>query len=152
MKWNEYVDEVLVTAPDQSRDRQLTQAALGMVGEWREVERANHGDRVDEIGDCWWYLALAVDALNEMDRGWGSDPTNLARFCALGAAINFAEHVEGWAFQGERPVTAMLDELFIYDQALTAVGLAEGYDAPEVWARNIRKLRDRHGTSHPEEQ
>lgn len=49
----------------QTRDLVLINAVLGLIGEWNELIacNVNSAQHVNEMGDCWWYLAAVHSVL-----------------------------------------------------------------------------------------
>ena len=147
MEWSDYVDAALRTAATDDPKQQLAHAALGIAGELQEVVDAPPGERDREIGDVWWYLALAADAVRELTggelpgaecrwrRGIPDPQRESGRIC---------EAVESIVFQGEDIdwyEAALRRHIQLIGSAMRAMGRqpAEG-----AWRMNIDKLHGRH--------
>jgi len=144
LTWDEYCAEAVKTAPQQSWDEQAKQAILGLSGEAREVAEAGDGSRAAELGDCFWYLALACDAMGLRDihmqgmAGAGADSLT-------DTALALAESAESLFYQSDASAGDDIKRL-LWTAYLQACEMVDG-DPADIWADNIRKLRDRHGSS-----
>jgi len=149
MKWTDYVDAAVKTAADHPPKQQLAQAALGIAGELGEVHDAPPDERDEEAGDCFWYLALAAHAVDQIVEGPMPEPGGygLRGDFAIDPISRLAEMTEGIVYQHE-PVERYTEGLHtnIRDIGYALRGLTDT-PAEEIWRLNVDKLADRHGES-----
>ena len=149
MDWTDYVDAAAKTAADHPPKQQLAQAALGLVGELGEVHDAPPDERNEEAGDCWWYLALAARAVDQLIEGPMPEPGGygLRGDFVVDPISRLAEMTEGIVYQHE-PVERYAEGLHtaIRDAGHAIRGLTDT-PAEQLWQANIDKLADRHGKS-----
>lgn len=142
-----YVEAALRTASQWEPEMQLVQGGLGMNGELQEILDAPPDDLADEIGDAWWYVALAADALRTLGADGLPKPSlePSDHSTALRAARTFAEEVESAVFQREGVTPERESRLRELLRAYTS-GLTSMCDTPPhaIWRQNVEKLSARH--------
>jgi hypothetical protein len=154
----DYIENAIRTESSSWHDPnpRLLHAAMGMMTEVIEVGEALDDDEVrKEIGDIYWYMAIACDELGitfedledaEVDGtvdNWVGVLTNTAVFLDLQKKWIYY----GKAMTKERLIAALAQ---IYEYLLRELDDA-GYRLDEILAENIAKLRARYGEKFSEE-
>lgn len=160
MKYVEFVKKVESTSWHQPNER-LLHAAMGLcteVGELFEVESEQH--LIEEVGDVYWYLALAHDALGldferyeiEIDLDtW--NPRGESPIESLSIyTTDLLDMVKKQVFYG-RPIDLQKAELtlFTLKAVLKAALIMEDIDPKAVLQANINKLTTRYPEKFTEE-
>lgn len=160
MKYVEFVKKVESTSWHQPNER-LLHAAMGLcteVGELFEVESEQH--LIEEVGDVFWYLALAHDALGldferdeiEIDLDtW--NPRGESPIESLSIyTTDLLDMVKKQVFYG-RPIDLQKAELtlFTLKAVLKAALIMEDIDPKAVLQANVNKLTTRYPEKFTEE-
>jgi len=160
MKYVEFVKKVESTSWHQPNER-LLHAAMGLcteVGELFEVESEQH--LIEEVGDVYWYLALAHDALGldferyeiEIDLDtW--NPRGESPIESLSIyTTDLLDMVKKQVFYG-RTIDLQKAELtlFTLKAVLKAALIMEDIDPKAVLQANINKLTTRYPEKFTEE-
>jgi len=147
MDFKDYQQQALRTALDgQPPVDRLDQAIHGMHDEARELDETSSGwERMDEISDCWWYVALAYDALKSMGYpvAWkGTDDVKPMDTLVI-IACRMSGLFEAARWQGDEfDFLAFRWELFSYRAGLQC--RQNNHTLSEIWTHNLEKLEDRH--------
>jgi NTP pyrophosphatase (non-canonical NTP hydrolase) len=160
MKWSEYIEAAMRTAPHESKKEMLVHAALGICGEVGElfdlvISQTAHDEGTkkqvaDEMGDVLWYCALASESVcvDELDTQKPSDDNwhqvNDVFLSLMREASRFAEmtkkHVIHYKDR-EREIVKSLK--CVIAQCILICKLMD-IDIDDVLAWNIDKLKARY--------
>lgn len=167
MNGKEYQEACLRTAADDDQIGRLVNCALGLAGETGELAAIIEGPYsteleplISELGDLWWYTAMAQHALGYCDLDLYTvsptieDATVFAeseRVLNLVAATGaFADRVKKVVFQGhplETHEEKLKEHIADIVQRLADIGKPQ-----LVWEKNIEKLRKRYPEGFSEER
>ena len=125
----------------------------GEAGELLETMFASHpatrADKIKELGDVCWYIALITDAAGfDPVRVW-TDYEPIAAFTWYNAAIRLSVYASAtseaigklWHGRAESTITAPLSRTVA---AVHACADVLGLDVADIWAANIAKLQHRY--------
>lgn len=146
MTFVDYMHRAARTAPEHLDSLDLlADAALGLCGEADEIRRAEPGaSRDDELGDGWWYVAMAWHAMELEPDVVRADRAPSAPDDLFVAASRVAEHVKKVCYHHDSlddHREAIVEGLRLYAAALSALTDREDRD---IWSDNVAKLRERY--------
>lgn len=161
LDWQDYVNEAVQTAPDQPPEMLLAQGMIGLGDEVVEYRLAPHDEaRREEAGDVCWYLAAIAKGLAETThrpRTLERPPWEWLDHEHRLKPSKLKETLIGLSGEGEAVGWQQLDPEKIHGWVFDRVGRVantihadESCDLESVLAKNIEKLRDRHGQSFSE--
>jgi len=146
--WETYLHEAPKFCPAEGGDRAVLQGALNLPDELLELQQASNQQEVTlELGDVWWYLAILTwgykgkKAGNWLKTRWGRDKLR-SRMDPVQKAIALQGLVGAWVFQRDDPFSEINDGIASIAGWLNWKG---EQDVGVVWAKNLQKLRGRHG-------
>lgn len=155
---DDYIQNALRTESTSWHDPniRLLHAAMGLVTESIEVGQAlSHEDVREEIGDIYWYLAIACDELGvSFDdlEGAEVDGTIDPWTGVISSVGEFLDLQKKWIFYGraipKERLVAVLSQLY---EHLARELDASDYRLDEILAENIAKLKARYGDRFTEE-
>jgi NTP pyrophosphatase (non-canonical NTP hydrolase) len=135
----------------------LSYAGLKLAGEAGEVLEtalsdvpASRADKIHELGDLCWYVALIADTAGIDSRALWIDYEPIAAFTWYNAAIRLSvaasatSEAIGKALWHGRPESAIYAPLSRTVAAIHACAEVLGVTVEEVWAANVAKLKARH--------
>lgn len=148
--FTQYVEFARQTAAEGPLDTSLEafhllHGAVGLVDELGELQEAIGGlSERDELGDCWWYLAMIAFAIRAQDIEWGRAPA-LDSLQAVHEAKRWAFAILPLAkktyFQGKsinrKRIRFYVEQVGSYLQAIDPA-------VEHVWVQNIEKLHERY--------
>lgn len=162
MNFEEYVEAAMSFTPEYAGTEkeklvaQICHSVLGYIGERNEyIEEMNANDKIEELGDCWWYLAIGFGALTDLtDFDLVFDKNSWQHCCInIEYAANEVEkgHFQSRDFDIKGVQSALCNEAYNIAPRDYAFGLLDDelklscYSLSEVWDQNIQKLEERHG-------
>lgn len=170
--WSDYIDQATKTAKDQPAKYDLAHAVKGLDAEWWEFkyQAESREDHLDELGDLFWYLAIAwhamqrirerTDGMTRLNETSAGLPRRLAQkkeepgeelVRNRGEMANIVESL----VDQEDPITRQHIERLSHNVTVMYQALQAIYwKLPthfEVLEANAEKLEDRHGGEAPGE-
>lgn len=136
--------------------QRLNHAALGLVSEFAELVEVG-SDYLEELGDLFWYLNLAADALgttldNLDESSFEPDADSIMNIGACAGnfsnwvkrAIFYNENIEEVNKKGIHPKGEMITHLCQLKRELFAVAEEFDYEIEDILESNIKKLEVRY--------
>lgn len=157
----EFLDETGDTSltPSMQWATRLAHAAAGLVTETQELidgwNTLGHQNRIEELGDCWWYIPIIQDVTKWNIGKWGTRYTeddgplpdlptifnNLQTHAAEILNITFKRHI---IYGKELELDKLETAARLYILALSDINKYMGYSIYEIWEANIEKLAKRY--------
>lgn len=124
----------------------LCHSALGLLTEIAEYNAAaDRANRVEELGDAMWYLAVLVRVQGHDDFSIFGEPPPADEQSIIAHVAVVADAAKRWKFYGLEPKWADVNYAagYIY-HALIFGAFSNNVSAATLWASNIHKLRARY--------